>query len=132
MPTELALRLCRLGDYRSKATIMRSIQRMSAGDAAVSGEMLVIAKMLVNQQRLLEYKQAQVDWKKQHDDWAATIDGFKVRWNLVHRFHFLFLAHDNAQFYAPYNEKVAVTRNIVRLVVRMFASRFWPYTSVGH
>ncbi|WDZ97340.1 hypothetical protein Herbaro_06000 [Herbaspirillum sp. WKF16] len=79
-PTELALRLRRLGDYRSKAAIMRSIQRMSAGDTAVSGEMLVIAKMLVNQQRLLEYKQAQVDWKRQHDDvWAATIDGFKVR-----------------------------------------------------
>lgn len=79
-PTELARRLRGLGDYRSPAAIMRSIQRMSAGDTAVSGEMLVIAKMLVNQQRLRIRKQAEVDWKQQLNGvWAATIEGFKVR-----------------------------------------------------
>jgi len=79
-PTELARRLRNLGDFRTHTAIMRSIQRMSAGDIAVSGEMLVIAKMLLNQQRLRDRKQAQVDWQPQTGGvWAATIEGFKVR-----------------------------------------------------
>lgn len=78
-PTELASRLIRLGDYRSAATIMRGIQRMSAGDTQVSGEMLVIARMLVNQQRLQYSKLSQVDWAQQANGaWVAKFEGFKI------------------------------------------------------
>jgi hypothetical protein len=39
--------LMRHGDGRGERTILRSIQRMSAGDARVSGEMRVILTMLL-------------------------------------------------------------------------------------
>lgn len=78
-PTELASRLIRLGDYRSAATIMRGIQRMSAGDTQVSGEMLVIARILVNQQRLQYSKLSQVEWAQQANGaWVAKFEGFKI------------------------------------------------------
>lgn len=78
-PTELARRMHLLGDYRSAATIMRGIQRMAAGDTKVSGEMLVIIRMLVNQQRLQYHKYRQVEWKQQPNGaWLATVDGFSV------------------------------------------------------
>jgi hypothetical protein len=78
-PTELASRLIRLGDYRSAAAIMRGIQRMSAGDTQVSGEMLVIARMLVNQQRLQYSKLSQVEWAQQANGaWVAKFEGFKI------------------------------------------------------
>jgi hypothetical protein len=78
--TELAKRLRGLGDYRSVPTILRGIQRMSAGDTAVSGEMLAIVRMLVNQQRLRYHRHRDVDWKPQlkGGGWFATIEGFKV------------------------------------------------------
>lgn len=78
-PTELAWRMIRLGDYRNAAAIMRSIQRMSAGDTQVSGEMLVIVRMLVNQQRLQYSKLSQVKWAQQGNGaWVAEFEGFKI------------------------------------------------------
>lgn len=78
-PTELASRLIRLGDYRSAAAIMRGIQRMAAGDSKVSGEMLVIVRMLVNQQRLQYSKLSQVEWTQQANGaWVAKFEGFKI------------------------------------------------------
>ena len=90
-PTELARRLRGLGDYRAPAAIMRSIQRMAAGDTAVSAESLVIVRMLVNQQRLRDRAQVQIQWKRQpNGTWSATVDGFlislhpqsKQRWSI--------------------------------------------------
>jgi len=78
-PTELASRLIRLGDYRSAAAIMRGIQRMAAGNTKVSGEMLVIVRMLVNQQRLQYSKLSQVEWAQQANGaWVAKFEGFKI------------------------------------------------------
>lgn len=78
-PTELASRLIRLGDYRSATAIMRGIQRMEAGDTKVSGEMLVIIRMLVNQQRLQYSKLNQVEWTQQANGaWVAKFEGFKI------------------------------------------------------
>lgn len=78
-PTELASRLIRLGDYRSAAAIMRGVQRMAAGDTKVSGEMLVIVRMLVNQQRLQHSKLSQVEWTQQANRaWVAKFEGFKI------------------------------------------------------
>lgn len=78
-PTELAVRLIRLGDYRSAAAIMRGIQRMEAGDTKVSGEMLVIIRMLVNQQRRQYSKLNQVEWAQQANGaWVAKFEGFKI------------------------------------------------------
>lgn len=78
-PLKLALRLNGLGDFRSPATITRSIQRMAAGDTIVSGEMLVILKLLVHQQRLRDEKESEVPWKQQPNKvWSANIDGFQV------------------------------------------------------
>ncbi|MCX7292751.1 hypothetical protein [Janthinobacterium sp.] len=78
-PTELASRLIRLGDYRNAAAIMRGIQRMAAGDTKVSGEMLVIVRMLVNQQRLQYSKLSQVEWAQQAKGaWVAKFEGFKI------------------------------------------------------
>lgn len=78
-PTELARRLRGLGDHRAPAAIMRSIQRMAAGDTAASAEALVIVRMLVNQQRLRDREQAQVEWKRQpNGTWSATVAGFMV------------------------------------------------------
>ena len=78
-PTELAVRLNRLGDYRGAAAIMRSVQRMAAGDTKVSGEMLVIIRMLVNHQRLQYSKLSQVAWAQQANGaWVAKFEGFKI------------------------------------------------------
>lgn len=52
---------------------------MAAGDVAVSAEALVIVRMLVNQQRLRDREQSNVEWKQQPNNvWAATISGFRV------------------------------------------------------
>lgn len=58
---------------------MRGIQRMAAGDTKVSGEMLVIVRMLVNQQRLQYSKLNQVEWTRQANNaWTAEFEGFKI------------------------------------------------------
>ena len=78
-PTELARRLRGLGDYRAFPAIMRSIQRMAAGDTAVSAESMVIIRMLVNQQRLRDREHSHVEWKQQPNGvWTATVSGFAV------------------------------------------------------
>ena len=82
-PMKLAQRLNGLGDFRSPVAITRCIQRMAAGDTAVAGEMLVILKLLVHQQRLRDRQQSNVEWKKQSNKlWSATIDGFQVTLHL--------------------------------------------------
>ncbi|WP_426174899.1 hypothetical protein [Massilia sp. TWR1-2-2] len=58
---------------------MRSIQPMAAGDTWVSAEALVIVRMLVNQQRLRDREQAQIEWKRQpNGTWPAMVAGFMV------------------------------------------------------
>lgn len=50
------------GDYRPYNTILRGIQRMVAGETRVSGEIFVIVRMLLRQQRRLEIKYHNIHW----------------------------------------------------------------------
>jgi hypothetical protein len=50
------------GDYRPYSAILRGIQRMVAGETRVSGEMFVIVRMLLRQQRRLKQKHPNIHW----------------------------------------------------------------------
>ncbi|HEY1083570.1 MAG TPA: hypothetical protein VGE29_15020 [Prosthecobacter sp.] len=78
-PTELAKRLYRLGDHRSPKVIVRGIQRMMAGETGVSGEMLVIATLLVRERRRLLRQYSDLQWQPLGKESLTTIAGeFKV------------------------------------------------------
>ena len=62
---ELAKRMQDMGDHRSYQAILRSIQRMAAGDTGVSGEMRVIVRALLRQQRRREKKYTGLKWQRQ-------------------------------------------------------------------
>jgi hypothetical protein len=94
-PMELAKRMIELGDHRSFQAILRSLQRMSSGDTGVSGEMLVIVKMLVRRQRRRGKKYATLAWQRLTNGTVSAVeDAFTIslipqtkgRWlvNLVH------------------------------------------------
>ncbi len=77
--TGLAIRMTELGDNRNIEAIVRSIQRMQSGETRVSGEMLVIMTLLLQQQRRRKYQYANVEW--QHRDEGpvgAVVDGFRI------------------------------------------------------
>ena len=92
---ELAKRMIDLGDHRSFEAIVRGIQRMASGDTGVSGEMRVIVKMLLRQQRRREKRHASIEWQQHKNGTVSAItDGFTIdlypkskgRW-LVHLVH---------------------------------------------
>lgn len=94
-PAELAKRLQAMDDYRTVSAIVRSIQRMECGDTAVSGEILVILKLLVRQQRTWRTQEAKLQWREfPNGTVSAVCDDFTIslspqskgRWhvNLVH------------------------------------------------
>lgn len=92
---ELAKRMRDMGDHRSFPAILRSIQRMAAGDTGVSGEMRVIVRALLRQQRRREKKYAGLKWQRQANGTvSAVVDDFSIdlypktkgRW-LVHLVH---------------------------------------------
>lgn len=94
-PVELAKRMQDMGDHRSFQAILRSIQRMAAGDTGVSGEMRVIVKALLRQQRRREKKYAGIEWRQQTNGTVSAVVGdfsidlfpkSKGRW-LVHLVH---------------------------------------------
>lgn len=94
-PVELSKRMQDMGDHRSFQAILRSIQRMAAGDTGVSGEMRVIVKGLLRQQRLREKKYVGLKWRQQANGTVSTVvDDFSIdlypkskgRW-LVHLVH---------------------------------------------
>jgi len=61
-PGELASRLRTWGDHRSHDAIIRSVQRMLAGDTAVSGEMKVIVNMLTYLQHVEDEENDSLQW----------------------------------------------------------------------
>ena len=92
---ELAKRMQDMGDHRSFQAILRSIQRMAAGDTGVSGEMRVIVRALLRQQRRREKKYTGLKWQQQTNGTvSAVVDDFSIdlypkskgRW-LVHLVH---------------------------------------------
>jgi hypothetical protein len=67
------------GDYRPYNTILRGIQRMVAGETRVSGEMFVIVRMLIRQQRRLKNKYHNINWNKLPSGaLSAQIDDYTV------------------------------------------------------
>jgi hypothetical protein len=94
-PMELAKRMQDMGDHRSFQAILRSIQRMAAGNTGVSGEMRVIVRALLRQQRRREKKYRNLKWQRQTNGTVSTVaDDFTIdlypksrgRW-LVHLVH---------------------------------------------
>lgn len=78
-PAELARRLYRLGDHRSPKVIVRGIQRMLAGETGVSGEMLVIAKLLVRERRRLLHQYGDLKWELSGKESLTAVAGdFRV------------------------------------------------------
>lgn len=103
-PADLAKHMHTNGDYRDFSATLRSIQRMISGDTRVSGEMLVIIKMLLRQRRRLQSKYSDLQWhRNERGIYKAEIDGWfvhiapqtKGRW-LLHCRH-----GKNSEDYSP-------------------------------
>ena len=78
-PIELAGRLKTWGDHRTHDAVIRSIQRMLAGDTAVSGEMKVIINMLAYIQHLEDEKNDGLKWTPMPSGgYAAKADDFML------------------------------------------------------
>lgn len=77
-PSSLAKKLERLGDSRAFPTILRSIQRMNSGESRLSGEMLVIANLLLQKKRRRDRWQKTTEWRTEEGDKVAQISEFKV------------------------------------------------------
>ena len=78
-PLSLAKRMRELGDNRSLSVITRSLQRMLAGETRVSGEMLVIANLLVRELHQLLKRYADLEWRPLANGSVTTIaDEFRI------------------------------------------------------
>jgi hypothetical protein len=65
--TGLASRMIALGDYRKQEAILRSIQRIAAGESRVPGEMQVVMKLLQREHRRAKRLANAVCWSKSND-----------------------------------------------------------------
>jgi hypothetical protein len=77
--SRLAFRMKQLGDHRPTETILRGIQRMSNGDAKLSGEMRVLLNLLKREYVRLGQAAIGAGWVVAHNGSFETIrDGFRV------------------------------------------------------
>ena len=94
-PVDLADRMVSLGDYRSRKTILRGINRALDGEVKVSGELLALVHQMVRFKRRLLNNYGDVVWTELGDgSHTARIEDFiitlapksKGRWlvNLTH------------------------------------------------
>lgn len=90
----LADRMRNLGDYRSRPTIIKSLQRMASGETKTTGEMLVLLRLLGREFQLKKVA-PELEWTQFQDGtWSAKTDDFAIslhpqtrgRWhvNLTH------------------------------------------------
>lgn len=78
-PSSLARKLEKLGDDRPMRAILRSIDRMLAGETKVSPEMSVIMSMLLRQHRRLNERYSDLQWEAtEHGTHRAQIDQWHV------------------------------------------------------
>ena len=78
-PSDLANKLEKYGDDRPLKAILRSIDRVIAGETQVSPEMSVIMTMLLRQHRRLKRKYPEISWTiTEHGAHQAQIDGWYV------------------------------------------------------
>jgi hypothetical protein len=75
----LAKRLAELGDQRPFNTILRSIQRMAAGETRVSGEMQAILGMLIRERERAKADAASLEWStNEHGVVKTATKGFSI------------------------------------------------------
>jgi hypothetical protein len=86
-PQRLSNRMISLGDSRSPATIMRSINRAFEGDTRVSGELGAFVRLQVRHLRLLRQVYENLAWKKfdtgeeaRFGDYRLIVDRRKDKW----------------------------------------------------
>jgi hypothetical protein len=93
-PRRLAKRLVSLGDSRSSATIIRSINRAFEGDTRVSGELGSFVRLQVRHLRLLHQLYGTIQWtqfdtgeKAKYGDYTLIVDQRKQKWavSVTHR-----------------------------------------------
>jgi hypothetical protein len=78
-PISIAKRMRELGDNRSQTVITRGVYRMLSGETRVSGEMLVIANLLVRELRQSLKQYAALEWKTLANGSVTTIaDQFNI------------------------------------------------------
>lgn len=74
-----AYALSNLGDYRSIAAITRSIRRMLTGDTTVSGEIVVILKMLSREHIRRKRFAPSLEWKQgDSGSWTTNSHGYSL------------------------------------------------------
>jgi hypothetical protein len=87
--------MIRLGDYRKRATILKSLQRMESGEITASGEIFVILRMLAREVYARKQAPINLEWSQFPDgSYGARTHDFIInlypksrgRWlvNLVH------------------------------------------------
>lgn len=77
-PKRLAKRMISLGDNRSPAAILRSINRAYEGDTKISGQLAAFVKLQVRQLRLLRKLYAGLDWTEFDTGEEARLDGYRL------------------------------------------------------
>jgi hypothetical protein len=86
-PKRLAKRMISLGDNRSPAAIIRSINRTYEGDTRVSGELGSFVKLQVRHMRLLHQLYGSLQWTEfdtreeaRYGDYTLSVDQRKQKW----------------------------------------------------
>lgn len=75
----LAKRLAELGDQRPFNTILRSIQRMAAGETRISGEMQAILGMLIRERERARADAVSLEWStNEHGVVRTATKGFSI------------------------------------------------------
>jgi hypothetical protein len=77
--SELAQQMRELGDFRLQATILRALQRVQAGQTAVSGELFLIVKRMAFDRRRYQRENKKISWVESiHGGICATVRGFNI------------------------------------------------------
>jgi hypothetical protein len=77
-PKRLAKRMISLGDTRSPAAILRSVNRAYEGDTKVSGQLAAFVKLQVRQLRLLRKVHGDLNWVPFDSGEKAHLDGYTL------------------------------------------------------
>ncbi|MCM2568748.1 hypothetical protein [Janthinobacterium kumbetense] len=78
--TSLAKLMVDMGDDRQDSTILRGLQRISNGQARISGEMKVLMNLVRALRRRVNSVSMQSDWQEEEGSIVGvTADGFKIR-----------------------------------------------------
>lgn len=116
--TDLTIHMRKHGDTREPDAIMRSLQRMSSGGSAPSGEIMVILTMLSIQRDNLVKKFGSVEWQDNNGTFNATFnDGWTVVLYPKSRSRYkIECCNSNGGFIAPWGSWTANLMSAKRIV----------------